>query len=53
MAVASGFRAESAHKIDDNTYQQDQAKSSSADGRPAKIKTAAAEQEKKDDYQKH
>ena len=52
MAVTSGFRAESAHKIDDNTYQQDQAKSSSADGRPAKIKTAAAEQEKKNKDQK-
>ena len=52
MAVASGFRAESAHKIDDNTYQQDQTKSSSADGRPAKVKTAAAKHEKKNKYKK-
>ena len=52
MAVTSGFRAESAHKVDDKTYQQNQTKSSSADGRPTKVKTAATEQEKKNKYKK-
>jgi hypothetical protein len=52
VAVTSGFRSESAHKVDDKTYQQNQTQSSSADGRPAKVKTAAAEQEKKNKYKK-
>jgi hypothetical protein len=41
------FRAESAHRIDDQAYQQNQAKPSSADCRTAKVKTASAEQKKK------
>ena len=39
-------RAESAHEIDDQAYQQNQAKPAAADDRTAKVKPAAAEQEK-------
>ena len=42
-----GSRAESAHEKDDKADQQNQAKPSAPDGGPAKVKTAAAEQEKK------
>jgi hypothetical protein len=51
-----GFRAPPAHKIDDKANQQNQADPSSADGGPAKVKTAAAEQEKKNkdkEYKTH
>ena len=47
VAVTLDLRAESTHEIDDNTYQYDQPQSSSAEGRSAKVKTAAAEHEKK------
>ena len=40
-------RAESAHKKDDKAYQQKQAKPAAADDGTAKVKPAAAEQEKK------
>jgi hypothetical protein len=47
-AVLSAFRAaESAHAIDDKAYQQNQTESAAADGRTAKVKPAAAEQEEK------
>lgn len=44
-------RPESAHQINDQANQQEQAKSAAADNRAAKIKAAAAEQEheKEDD----
>jgi hypothetical protein len=47
-----GFRAESAHNKYNQADQQDQAKAAAADGRPANIKTAAAEQEKKNNDKK-
>jgi hypothetical protein len=40
-------RAESAHEINNDAYQQYQADPAAADGRPAKVKSAAAEQKKK------
>jgi hypothetical protein len=43
-----GFRAKSAHEKDNQADQQNQTKPAAADGRPANIKTAAAEQKKKD-----
>jgi hypothetical protein len=45
--VRSGFRAKTAHKIDDKADQQNQANPSSTDGGPAKVKAAAAEQQEK------
>ena len=42
--------AESAHKKDDKAYQQNQAKSAAADDGTAKVKPAAAKQEKQDNY---
>lgn len=45
------FRAESAHQKDDQADQQNEAEASSANGGPAKVKTAAAEQEKEEDNQ--
>jgi len=45
------FRAKSAHEKDNQADQQDQAEATAADGRTANIKTAAAEQEKKDNYE--
>jgi hypothetical protein len=47
-----GFRAESAHEKHNQADQQDQAKPATANGRPANIKTAAAEQEKKNNDKK-
>ena len=44
-AALSAFRAEPAREKDDKAYQQDQANPAAADGRAAKIKAAAAEQE--------
>src|SRR5687768_10353019 len=45
-------RAKSAHEIDDEADQQNEAKSSSTDGGTAEIKSAATEQEKtNDNYQ--
>jgi hypothetical protein len=41
--------AESAHQKDDEADQKNQAEPSSTDGRPSKVKTAAAEQKNKDD----
>jgi hypothetical protein len=49
---ALGFRAESAHQKDNQADQQNQAKATATDGRPANIKTAAAEQEKKNNDKK-
>jgi hypothetical protein len=46
-AILCTFRAESAHEIDDKAYRQNQAKPAAADDRTAKVKPAAAEQEKK------
>ena len=45
--------AQSANEIDDDTYQQNQTKPSSADGGATKIKTAAAEHKKKNKYEKY
>ena len=45
------FRAESAQKIDDKAYRQNQAKPAAADDRTAKVKPAAAEQEKKNNHE--
>ena len=39
--------AESAHKVDDKTYHQNQTKPSSSDGRTTEVKTTSAEQKKK------
>jgi hypothetical protein len=50
-ATRLAFRtAESACQIDDKAYQQNQAKPAAADGRTAKVKPAAPEQEKKNKY---
>ncbi len=47
----SAFRAaEAAHEIDDQTDQQHQSKSAAADGRAAKVKPAATEQEKQNHH---
>ena len=50
-AAALISRAKSAYKIDDETDQQYQAKSSAAEGRPGEIKSTAAEQEEQNDNQ--
>ena len=51
-ATRLGFRAaESAHHIDDKAYHQNQAKPAAADGRTSKVKPAATEQEKKNNYE--
>jgi hypothetical protein len=47
----SGSRSKPAHQIDDEADQQNQAKTSSTDGGPADVKTAAAEQEKEDNHE--
>jgi len=52
QSVRSGFRAKTAHKIDDKADQQNQAEPSAADGGPAKVKAAAAEQEEKNNNEK-
>jgi len=52
QSVPSGFRAKTAHKIDDQADQQNQAKPSAADGGSAKVKAAAAEQEEKNNDEK-
>ena len=39
-------RAESAHEIDNNADQQNQAQPAAADGRTTKVKPAATEQQK-------
>ncbi len=44
-------RTKSAQEIDDETDQEDQAQPSSTDEGPSKVKSAAAEQEKKKNYQ--
>jgi len=43
--------AESAHHIDDKAYHQNQAKPAAADGRTSKVKPAATEQEKQNNYE--
>jgi len=45
------FRAESAQEIDDKAYRQNQAKPSAADDGTAKVKPAAAEQEKQNNHE--
>jgi len=44
------IRAESAHQIDDKTYQQNQTKSSPSDHGATEVKTASAKQKKKNKY---
>jgi hypothetical protein len=44
-------RAESAQEIDDKAYQQNQAKTSAADDGTAKVKPAAAKQEKQNHHE--
>jgi hypothetical protein len=51
-AATSGFRVKPAHQKDNQADQQNQAEPAAADGRSANIKTAAAEQEKKNDDEK-
>jgi hypothetical protein len=43
--------AEPAHEIDDQAYQQDQAKPAAADDGAAKVKPAAAEQEEQNNHE--
>jgi hypothetical protein len=43
--------AESAHHIDDKAYHQNQAKPAAADGWTSKVKPAATEQEKQNNYE--
>jgi hypothetical protein len=46
------FRAaKSAHEIDDEADQQNQAKPAAADNGTSKVKSAAAEQEKQDNHE--
>jgi hypothetical protein len=44
------FRAESAQEINNQAYRENQAKPAAADDRTAKVKPAAAEQEKTNKY---
>ena len=53
LSILLLFCTKSAHQIDDKADQQNQTKPASADGGPSKVKTAAAEQKKKDNYQKN
>lgn len=46
------WAAESAHEIDDEADQQNQAKTATADDGTAKVKSAAAEQEEQDNDEK-
>jgi hypothetical protein len=50
-AILWAFRAESAHEIDDKAYRQKQANPAAADDGTAKVKPAAAEQEKKNKHE--
>jgi hypothetical protein len=51
LHVPSAFRgAESAREKDDKTYQQNQAKPAAANDGAAKVKSAAAEQEKQNNH---
>ena len=50
VIVVGSRAAQSAHHIDHQDYQQKQANPSSANDGAAKVKTAAAEQEKKNKY---
>ena len=43
-------RTPSAHKVDDETYQQNQTKSSPSDHGATEVKTASAKQKKKNKY---
>jgi hypothetical protein len=45
--AALRFRTKSTHQKDDKTDQQNQTKPATADNRPSKVKTAAAENKKK------
>jgi len=45
------FRAESAHEINDQADRQNQAETAAADDGTTKVKSAAAEQEKKNEYE--
>jgi hypothetical protein len=47
------FGAESAHKKDDQAYQQNQAKPAAADGGTAKVKPTAAEQKQQHEKQEY
>jgi len=46
----STFRAKSAHAINDEADYQKQANPAATDDRPAKVKPAAAEHKKKNNY---
>jgi hypothetical protein len=50
-AILCVFRAESAHGKDDKAYEQNQAKPAAANDGTAKVKPAAAEQEKKNNQE--
>jgi hypothetical protein len=45
------FRTEPAHEIDDEAYEQNQAKPAAANDGTAKVKPAAAEQEKQNNHE--
>jgi hypothetical protein len=45
------FLTEPAHEVDDEAYQQNQAKPAAADDGTAKVKSAAAEQEKQNNHE--
>jgi len=50
-AILRVSRTESAHEIDDEANQQDQAKPAAADDGPAKVKPAAAKQEEQNNHE--
>jgi hypothetical protein len=50
-ASLRAFRAESAQEINDKAYRQNQAETAAADDGTAKVKPAAAEQEKQNKYE--
>jgi hypothetical protein len=51
FSILWAFRAESAHEIDDKAYRQNQANPAAADDGTAKVKPAAAEQEKQNNQE--
>jgi hypothetical protein len=44
--ILSGFRAETAHEIEDKAYQENKANAATTDERAAKVKPTPAEQKK-------
>jgi hypothetical protein len=50
FTIQSAFRPKSAHQKNDEAYQQNQTDTASTDSGTSEVKTAATEQEEKDDY---